>query len=93
MITLQQGGFAVDYLWGVLFVLLIAGLVLVGFLVTALEAMALGAIFGGRSVAGDPAPPDRKTNCPECGALTPVDPGNCRYCDAPLTDAEPTDRA
>ena len=75
------GPLAIIGLYALVFLLAIGplGWFVVGFL--AIAGIATGRIWvdGGDAI--------ERTNCPECGAPSPVEAATCDYCDAPLRGA------
>lgn len=68
----------------------------VGLIVVAVVALlVVGGLFGAVRLAmiqgtgqSDGPSPDELTNCPECGARTPLAAATCDYCGEPLPDSD-----
>lgn len=62
--------------------------------VLALFALAIGGtvvrmgLIQGSLSPDETASPEEMTNCPDCGARTPIDRSTCEYCDTPLDDGD-----
>ncbi len=77
LLPVQTGSFS-----DLLFPLGVVALIVVGVLFAVVRVSMIQAT--GQS---DGPSPDELTNCPECGARTPLAAATCDYCDEPLSDA------